>query len=205
MDDRSDNGQSNPVIADGLDFEALLYVTGELDPVAADRLERRLAAGDLPLAEAVADAVEWLELIAAAESRGTAAEPMAVCSIGRAGGTRQAWFRTIVAVVTTAAALLAAVKLLPPTDTRENGGEFSTPALAMVWAETQEIVTQEIGAEELVMAAWSELEPSVAIAGEVDSSEQLDAETIVGDESWIAAAIEGMAGDLDNGYEKRGS
>lgn len=180
---------------ESLDFDAFLYVTGELDPRLVEPFERRLAQ-DSRAQQAVAQAVALLESVALAEADCRAEHSEEVRP------SRASWgsgWRAVIAALTSAAALLAAAKLLPHHHpaSQPTLAEGSTARLALVWAETYPILNRELdlSAElhEMANADLHDLSWSVSSSSLQDDS--WNAASLVSDDGWIEAAVESMTRD----------
>ncbi len=186
-----------------LDFDAFLYVTGELDPRLVEPFERRLAE-DSKAQQAVAQAVALLESVAVAE---------ADCRAEHSGGvrpSRASWgsgWRAMIAALTSVAALLAAAKLLPHQhpDSPPALAESSTAQLAMVWVETYPILSRELDlSAELHEMANADLHDSTwSVSSFSQQDDSWNTASLVSDDGWIEAAVESMTQNAAHSVQRR--
>jgi hypothetical protein len=182
-----------------LDWLALQYIAGDLDSVATERFELRLA-DDQAAREAVARAVELTQVVAAAESQSAPLEY--VTPAGKSAGeqrssdwsTRLSWM-AIGGLLSLLVAVLATSGLFnrqPAGGSGINGsGVNGSGELAAAWSLTREELTaaeaESIGPLHPISLALSDSDDEATEA--VD-----EALLLVDTPSWMTAAVAGVAG-----------
>lgn len=175
---------------DELSWRAFCYVAGEFSPAEAEQFEARLAT-DQAAREAVAEAVELLHAVCAAE----ASEPV----VAVAAKQRTAWSQKLVWI--SSGAIAAALLVVAVMNLNGLSGRFTSPG-----------EPRNVAAVSPALAdAWSAVRSEYA-AGADDANSQMlpasavltDAELALAEEdlalstdapSWMTAAVMGLSGD----------
>jgi hypothetical protein len=170
---------------DELDWAAFCYAAGELDAVAAEQFEARLA-DEQPVREALARAIELTQAVAAAESQPASHVVTPAARQRSKWTTRLSWM----AVGGLASLLLAVLwsGALSPEPTPTAGRPAVVPGLAAAWTQTRAEIASAKEAGD-----WPAF-PATAQYSDDDSLSPDDDVAFEETPSWMTAAVIGLAG-----------
>lgn len=180
-----------------LDWLAFQYVAGELDAAEAEHFELRLA-DDQAAREAVACAVEWTQVVAAAESRVGEVEVGEIVPAEKravAWGQRLSWMAvggllTLLVAVWSSGMFRGSVVDPGNSDSVVDGHSVAGGQLATAWYETRQQLraANDVGPLHPLFAALDEEED---VSGPSPSDEEL---LLIDTPTWLTAAVAGVAG-----------